>query len=47
MSKPDTKNVENDNLKTILMDLIGMLASKALLATEEVKDLMDRIVKLK
>ena len=46
MAKIDTKDVENDSLATILMDLIGLIGERALLPTERIVELMDRIVKI-
>ncbi|KKL66277.1 hypothetical protein LCGC14_2146610 [marine sediment metagenome] len=45
-NQPDIKSVENDNTETVLMDLIGLLASKALLNQDDAIGLMDRIVKI-
>ena len=43
---PDTKNVEDDSLRKILMDLIGLIGQRPILPLEHVGDLMGRIVKL-
>lgn len=46
MTKVDTKNVENDSLATILMDLISLIGQRAILPIERITELMNRIVKL-
>ncbi len=44
MTKPDIKNVEDDCIEKILMDLVGKLTIRGHLLPDTAKTLMDRIV---